>query len=150
MQDRFARVSRLNAAICETNGVYHELAQHFGLSDSVMQVLYMALCHGGSCTVRQVCLLTGTSKQTVSSALRKMEEDGLIVLRAVDGRQKRICLTKAGDDLAQRTAGVELELESAILDSWDREMADCYLRLNELYLQDLRKGLAALKGKDNK
>mgnify|MGYP004645641863 FL=1 len=150
MHDRYAKVSRLNAAISETNALYHELAQHFGLSDSVMQVLYTALCQGGSCTVRQVCLLTGISKQTISSALRNMEAQGLVALRAVDGRQKRICLTKAGSDLAMKTAGVELELESAVLEKWGEEMADTYLRLNELYLQGLRRGLAGLKGKESK
>ena len=96
MQEKYEKMRLLNAYICETNAVYHELAQAVNLSDSVMQVLYTALTGEGSCTVREVCFLTGISKQTLNSALRKMESDGLLRLEAVDGRQKRICLTEAG------------------------------------------------------
>lgn len=142
------RVSRLNAVISEINGVYRDLAQHFGLSSSVLDILYTALYQGGSCTLRQICLLTGMSKQTLNSALRKMELEGLLTLEAVDGKQKKVCLTPAGKDLASRTAGVELDMEAAILDSWTPEEAELFLRLNERYLQSLRQGLHQLKEKE--
>lgn len=145
MEEKYAKVHTLNALISETNGVYHEIAQGFGLSDSAMQVLYTAFCHGGSCTVRQVVLYSGISKQTISSALGKMEAEGLITLQAVDGKQKRICLTEKGKLLAEKTAKVELELETAILDSWGTEEAKRFLEMNRRYLDDLREGLKALR-----
>ena len=148
MEEKYARVHALNGLISETEGVYHDIAQGFGLSDSVMQVLYTALCHGGSCTVRQLICYCGTSKQTVSSALRKMESEELITLQAVDGRQKRICLTEKGTLLARQTAGVELELEAAVLDSWGAEEAERFLEMNRRYLDDLRRGLKALRAEE--
>ena len=152
MEEKYARVHALNGLISETEGVYHDIAQGFGLSDSVMQVLYTALCYGGSCTVRQLICYCGTSKQTISSALRKMESEELITLQAVDGKQKRICLTEKGKLLAERTARVELELEAAVLDSWGAEEAERFLEWNRRYLDDLRRGLKALraKGKEKK
>lgn len=150
MQKQLERIRRLNALLSETNGVYHSLAQHLGLSDSTMQVLYTALAEGGSCTVRQVCLLTGTSRQTISSALRKMEQAKLISLQAVDGKQKRILLTEEGRALAERTAGVELKLEAAIFESWADADAEAYLHLSERYLKDLRSGMESMKRNDQK
>ena len=145
MQEEYAEVRLLNSYISETNAVYHDIAQAVGISDSVMQVLYTALAHGGSCTVRQVCMLTGISKQTISSALRKLEADDLVRLEAVDGKQKRICLTGKGLSLAEKTAKIELDMESAILASWDSADRDAYLRLTKRYLEDLRHGAKLLR-----
>ena len=148
MEKNYSRVSQLNAVISEINGVYRDLAQHFGLSNSELDILYTALYQGGSCTLRQICLLTGMSKQTLNSALRKMEQEGLLTLEAVDGKQKKVCLTPAGKELAARTAGVELDIEVSILDSWSPEEAELFLRLNERYLQGLRQSLNQLKEKE--
>lgn len=38
---------RFNHLLQETDAVYHEMAQHWGLSDSVMGVLY-TLCDAGA------------------------------------------------------------------------------------------------------
>ena len=147
MQEKYAKVRLLNAYISETNAIYHELAQTLGLSDSVMQVLYTALTHGGSCTVREVCLLTGISKQTLHSALRKLEQEGLLHLEAVDGKQKRICLTEKGLSLAEKTARLELDLEASVLEGWSDAEQDIYLRLTKRYLDDLRRGVKDLCAK---
>lgn len=147
MQEKYAKVRLLNAYISETNAIYHEVAQALGLSDSVMQVLYTALTHGGSCTVREICLLTGISKQTLHSALRKLEQEEFLRLEAVDGKQKRICLTEKGLALADQTARMELDLEASILESWSGADQDAYLRLTKRYLDDLRRGVKGLCGK---
>ena len=112
MQEKYEKMRLLNAYICETNAVYHELAQAVNLSDSVMQVLYTALTGGGSCTVREVCFLTGISKQTLNSALRKMESDGLLRLEAVDGKQKRTGRYPAGFAKTWKKAVVKLSEDS--------------------------------------
>lgn len=145
MDKNYSQVSRLNNVLSEINGLYHDLAQHLGVSDSVLGILYTAQCHGGACSLRQICLLTGMSKQTLNSALRKMEAEGLLSLQAVDGKQKKVCLTPAGKELASRTAVVELDLETSILDNWGPEETEAFLRLNERYLQCLRQGLSQLK-----
>lgn len=97
---------RFNHLLQETDAVYHDMAQHWGLSDSVMGVLYTLCDAGGRCSVREVCRLGGMSKQTVNSALRRMEREGLIYLEAA-GRGKDVCLTEAGGGtgLPDRPAG---------------------------------------------
>lgn len=40
---------RYNHLLQETDAVYHDMAQHWGLSDSVMGVLYTLCDAGGRC-----------------------------------------------------------------------------------------------------
>lgn len=90
-------------------------------------------------------MLTGISKQTISSALRRLETDALVRLEAVDGRQKCVCLTEQGFALAEKTAKIELDMEAAILDGWSGGDRDAYLRLTKRYLDDLRRGAKLLR-----
>lgn len=90
-------------------------------------------------------MLTGISKQTISSALRRLEADALVRLEAVDGKQKRVCLTEQGFALAEKTAKIELDMEAAILDGWSGGDRDAYLRLTKRYLEDLRRGAKLLR-----
>ena len=86
---------RFNHLLQETDAVYHEMAQHWGLSDSVMGVLYTLCDAGGRCRLRDIYYWSGMTKQTVNSALRRMEGDGLIYLESA-GRGKDVCLTPEG------------------------------------------------------
>ena len=77
-----SELKRLNYLTSEIDAAYHEAARKLGLSDSTMMVLYAACNNGGSCLLSDICKISGTSKQTINSALRKLEADGLIYLEA--------------------------------------------------------------------
>ena len=85
------------------------------------------------------------SKQTLNSALRRLEEEGTIVLRADSGRRKRVCLTDRGKALAERTVWRLIDVENGIFETWTREERDGYLGLTQRYLDTLQKGLEELK-----
>lgn len=75
---RSPALKRLNCLLSEMDAAYHEAAQRQGQNDSSSRILY-ALCELGSpASLRAVCESTGLSKQTVNSALRKLEADGFI------------------------------------------------------------------------
>ncbi len=143
-----ASLKRLNHLQCETSVVYHEMSVLFGLSDSTMQILY-TICNSGkeSCLLRDICRLTGLHKQTLNSALRKLEEEHVIYLEPVDGKNKRVCLTEKGKELAEKTAEKVIEAENRILAEWGVETAEQYLTLNERYLECLQKELQQLRDK---
>ena len=65
---------RYNHLLGEIDGVYHEMSLKLGLSDSAMIVLYTICDSGSSCLLRDICRYSGLSKQTVNSALRKLED----------------------------------------------------------------------------
>lgn len=135
---------RFNHLVTETDAVYHEAALRMGMSDSIMQILYVLCDKGGSCPLGEICLLTGISKQTINSALRKLEEDGIAYLEGLGGRKKRVCLTEKGQELAERTVVRLIEIENGILASWPKAQVEQYLELTERYLMSLREKVREL------
>lgn len=141
-----ASLKRLNHLQCETGVTYHEMSAVFGQSDSTMQILYTICDAGGeSCLLRDICRLTGLHKQTINSALRKLEEEEILFLESVGRKNKRVCLTEKGKELAAQTAGKVIEAENRIFAEWGPEVAEQYLALNERYLECLRKELKRVK-----
>lgn len=134
---------RFNYLVGEIDSLYHEAALKFGISDSAMAVLY-TLCSEGSCGISDVCRLTGISKQTVNSALRKLEDDGVIKSEALDGKRKRITLTAKGGRLAKKTAAKVIEAENRVFGAWSENERAEYLRLTERYLNDFQNELDKL------
>ena len=123
---------RFNHLLQETDAVYHEMAQHWGLPDSVMGVLYTLCDAGGRCRLRDICYWSGMTKQTVNSALRRMEREGLIYLEAA-GRGKDVCLTEAGEGLACRTALRVIQAENQVFAAWPQADVEQYLALTRQF-----------------
>lgn len=136
---------RFNYLLSETESAYHEAASRLGLPESSMMVLY-AVCHAGtSCPLRDICRNAGVSKQTINSALRRLEAEGLIYLENTGGKNKTVFLTNEGQKLAGRTAAKVIALENEIFASWTKEDVKQYLSLTERYLEDFRERLRYLK-----
>ena len=131
---------RFNYLMGEIDAAYHEAALNLGLSDSAMRILYV-LCGCGSfrCSLREVCLCSGLSKQTVNSALRKLEGEGYVYLEQAGGKRKDVCLTAEGIALAERTVSKIIAAENAVFASWPPEDVERYLALTEEYLTAFRK-----------
>lgn len=132
-----SQMKRFNYLTCEINAAYHEASFKLGTSDSVMQVLYTLLSCGESCSIGDI-IAAGISKQTVNSALRRLEKDGNIVLEMIDGKKKRVRLTDSGRELAERTAMKIIEIENGIFEQWTQEEADTYMRLTAKYCKMLK------------
>ena len=133
-------MSRFNQLIGQTQAVYHEAALRLGLSDSVQDMLYVLLEQGGDCPLQTLCQRCALPKQTINSALRKLEAQGTVSLRP-HGRGKRVSLTPAGQALAERTVGRLIAAENAILAAWPEEDTARYLALTEAFLTALRKNV---------
>ncbi|MCI8875618.1 MAG: MarR family transcriptional regulator [Lachnospiraceae bacterium] len=129
---------RCNYLFGETNAVYHDMAVKMGLSDSAMNILYTICDSGESCLLKEICRRSGISKQTVNSAIRKLEQEGMVYLKSADSRNKYVCLTNRGKELSQNTVIRMIQAENEIFASWPKEEVDIYLELTEKYLNDLR------------
>lgn len=135
---------RFNNLITEIDGVYHEMALKLGLSDSAMQILYTICNYGDNCLLQEICRQSGLSKQTINSALRKLEAEDIVYLEAAGSRNKKVILTEAGKALSQRTALKVIKAENEIFASWSREDMDKYLELTEDFLIAMRKKVKQL------
>ena len=131
-------MKRCNYLIGEIDAVYHEMALNLGLSDSAMRILYAICDSGESCLLQEICRRSGVSKQTINSAIRKLEAEGIVYLEPAGGKSKNVCLTKEGKRLAEQTVIRIMEAENDILASWAKEDVDKYLGLTEEFLTAIR------------
>lgn len=135
---------RFNHLLGEINGVYHEAAVKLGLSDSAMSVLYTLCSEGDPCPLHEIVRQSGASKQTINSAIRKLEEEGIVLLEAAGGRGKNVRLTEQGRELTRRTAVPLIELEDGIYASWSREELRTYLELTGRFAAALKEKVKRL------
>ncbi len=132
------QLRRFSRLVGETDAAYHEIAQKLGLSDSAFQILYTLYDEGGVCSLRNICAYSGRTKQTVNSALRKLEAEGRVTSESASARHKTVSLTPEGAALAERTVAQVIAIENDILGSWPDAELENYLRLTENYLAALR------------
>lgn len=83
--DPLAEFNRLYKKMDE---VYHHYAKGLGLSDMALWLLYSLYESGGPCTQRAFCAAWHHPPQTVNSALKKLEAEGLIERRPMPGNRK--------------------------------------------------------------
>lgn len=136
--DRYDKVRRINGLASDTDELYHRAALKLGVSDSVMFVLYVLNDCGDGCLLYDICRQTGISKQTINSAIRKLEAEQLIFLEQDKGKTKRVCLTEKGRAYMSETAGRLFEAECRVFESWDDDEFEQYLRLMEKYNRSFR------------
>ena len=79
----------------EVNDIYRDAASKFGLSNSVFDILYTICEVGEGCLQKDVCDATFIPKQTVNSAIRKLEQEGYLTLCNRKGHSKHILLTES-------------------------------------------------------
>ena len=138
MTQQSKQLRRFNRLVGETDAVYHELANRLGLSDSAFQILYTLRAEGGACPLRDICAFSGRTKQTVNSALRKLEAEGSVTTESSGARHKTVMLTPKGAELAEKTVAKVIEIENEILGSWPAEDLEKYIRLTEEFLVSVR------------
>ncbi len=135
---------RCNHLQGEIEAAYHDAALKFGLSNSTQLILYTLCWVGEPCPLGKIVRITALSKQTVNSALRKMEGQGLIHLTAAGPRAKNVHLTQAGRALAGKTVILLMQAEDEILAEWPQEDVQSYLALTEKFLNGLKEKISRL------
>ena len=130
-----AEYTRLHS---EMDGLYHTLAVRAGLSDSALDILYALCVLGDGCLQRDVCALSFTSKQTIHSSIRKLEQDGLLRLQPGQWREVHIRLTPRGSRLIQEKVLPILDLERQAMACLSPEERESFLRLTRQYISHFR------------
>lgn len=135
---------RYNYLAMETEAVYHDASVKLGLSDSISLILYTICNNDGICLLGDICRLAGMKKQTLNSAIRKLEAEEIVYLKAADGKKKYVCLTEKGKMLSEKTVLKLIRIENEILESWTEEERETYVRLAEKYLKSFKEKIKNL------
>lgn len=127
--------NRLNKAISE---VYHEIGVQLGISDSVFDIFYAIIALGDGCCQKDICDYAFTSKQTIHSAIHKLEKDGYLYLKSGKGREQHIFLTPRGERFAEEKIAPIVAAENKVCSQMQESELDTLLLLTQKYLDCLR------------
>lgn len=127
------------------DATYYQLAAAQELSPSEMDIYYTLCVLGDGCLQRDICNLALTSKQTINSALKKMEKQGFLWLEAGKGREKHIYLTPAGKKIQEhRVRPIYLAEQAVLAEMGDPEQTQL-ITLLEKYIRLLQQRTANLQ-----
>ncbi len=135
MDSRFEYIHKINNFITVLNALYHRASVKLGISDSVFVVLYEIFDEGDECLLTEIYKKSGISKQTVNSALRSLEKDGIVYLEKIDGRTKKVVLTEKGKVFVKNTVARLYKAEARAFDDWTDEEIKEYLESSENYIR---------------
>lgn len=140
------KVQKVNSLANELDAIYHLAARRLGISDSALIVLYEINEKGDGCLLHDVCVGSGISKQTINSALRKLEADDILYLENDKGKAKRVFLTQKGKEYIAVTAVRLREAECNAFNDWTENELELYFKLNEKYNESFKKEIDKMKG----
>ena len=142
-----ACLAAYNGIIKENDELYRDAAKALGLPDCAFWILYSLRAEEGPLTQGGLCHILYQPKQTVNSALKKLEHDGYLCLtEGQDRRSKQIRLTPEGERLAAQTVDRVIALELRALCGMAPEDQADFLRLFRQFTGLLRRELLTLSG----
>lgn len=77
--------------------VYYKLASHYGLTETMFDILYFVRENEDCTTQAQICNNLYLRKQTVNTALKKLEKEGCIYLEKDVGNRKNKTIIATGN-----------------------------------------------------
>lgn len=127
--------NRLNK---EINDIYHDICCKAGISDSVFDILYTIAELGDGCRQKDICNYAFISKQTIHSAIRKLEKEEFLTLKSGKGREMHIFLTQKGQQFLEEKILPIIDMENRIFSQMTLTESNELLRLTEKYLTYFR------------
>ena len=139
-----SKIHRINYLNAELNALYHHASLKLGLTDSAAMVLYTIYDNGENCLLSDIYKQSGVSKQTVNSAIRKLEKERIIYLEQHSGRTKKVVLTNTGKEYVQKTVARLFDAEAAAFASWTEEEINAHIGFMEKYIDSFREQIEKL------
>lgn len=131
---------RLFNKICkETNVIYHNYASSKGVSDTTFWILYSIYYYGEGITQTDICEEWFYSAQTINSALKSMEQKGLITLRLApeSKKNKQIFFTDTGSSLADELVLPVIKAEEQSFTGLDKKELEAMFDVSFKHLRQL-------------
>ena len=103
--------------------VYYKLASYYGLTETMFDILYFVRENEDCTTQAQICNNLYLRKQTVNTALKKLEKEGCIYLEKDVGNRKNktIHFTEKGNELVRNTVDHVFEVERRAFEKLSEE-----------------------------
>ena len=131
-------IHKINYLSSELDALYHQASHKLGMTDSDMRVLYALNDNGDRCLLADIYKQSGIRKQTVNSAIRKLEKNGILYLGPHKGKTKMVYLTEAGKQYAADTVVRLRDAETRAFAGWTEEEINTHIRLIAKYVDAFR------------
>ncbi len=124
-----------NRVCCEFDQLYRNAAMRMGLSDSAFQILMGIYDLGEGCTQSQICDYVCLGKQTISSSVKNLKQQGLIELRRESGvRGAGLFLTTKGKRSIECCIAPVVDADVRSLSLLGKQEAEKLVELSRSYL----------------
>lgn len=154
-------VAAINELYRRTDELYHEVARSMGLPDCAFEIMYSLWEHNGL-TQAQLCKTSFSTKQTVSSSIKRLCEEGLVEVRigGIDGagarrgdgeeargsdRSRTVHLTKAGRRFARERIAPVLDAECAAVEVFTPSQQERLIEQSRRYTDSLASQFESLR-----
>lgn len=133
-------IIQFNRLYRELDEIYHIYAKEHGLSDSALWILYSLVESNTRMTQKDMCRLWHRPPQTINSALKRLEAQGMLMLiPAADSQKtKEIVLTDSGRDLVSRIILPVFQAETRALRCMSIEERTLLLSMTAKYVDHLK------------
>ena len=130
--------------------LYAQFARSCGLSSCAYWMAYELVCAGGEAPLTEITAAWAYSKQTINSALKSLESQGLVTLAFCAGskKNKRASLTDAGRKFAQEQIEPAMAAEQRAFDAIAPEEGEELLTLLRSYTASLNDEFARMTAGD--
>lgn len=108
------RVKSLNRMLCEIEKIYQLLLAEQKLTDSEYVLLFHILTIGEGCSQKDIVENTHISKKTLNSTVKKLEQDGLITLKAGKYPNMLLYFTEKGKNFIKERMLPIIEIENEL------------------------------------
>ncbi len=133
-------LAEYNQLYKEMDEIYHLYAKKHGVSDTALWLMYSLYLNDAENTQSEICSAWHCAPQTINSALKRMENQGLILLDAVPGNQKNklIKLSEKGREMIEKAIAPLVEAEQKAFQGLKPKEKAALFALTRKYTQLLR------------
>jgi len=126
---------KYNALYKENDDIYRQFAKKMNISESELWILYVMRLYGEGLTQKELCDVVFMPKQSVNTALKKMEKDGYIVLEYAENSRKNkvIKFTEKGLRHSKKTADKIIEAERSVFAHFSDEEIEFWFEINDRF-----------------
>ena len=142
-----SQMALYNQLLKESDDIYRVYAKNSNLSETAFWILYCIREREEAFTQREICIYWFYTPQTVNSALKHMEEDGLLVLRAEEGnrKSKKIYLTEKGEKLVEQIVDPLIDAEVRATEKLGEQEMEKFLKIMKKQTELFREEIANIK-----
>ena len=136
-------ITEYNQLLKECNTIYHSAATRLGLSDCAFWILYTLQDEGKTIKQSDISENASMPKQTVNSALKKLEKEGFLSLSRIDGKMgKSIHITKKGTKFVEENIKPIVLAEEKACAIFTEEEKEMFLKVFHVLVERLNKEIS--------